>query len=1385
MSDQVLNERAVITLESGQFEANSKKVVAALQQIQSAANAAKVGLGGAGNSASTATTQIAGLNRGVAVHRGGMQTLNSSLNSTRAGMTGLANANSRLSGATRANTTATNANSTSLKSNTSAITGLNTHVNALQASVDQLSAHMAAAAANTRQVGAAAGAATLGFGALGGVLAGLSFGVLAKEAIELTDAYRSLQTRLTVTTAGIASSGGAMADVSRIARDTRANLDDIGLLYAKVANAGKNFGATQTQVARVTETVSKGLRVFGASAAETSSVITQLGQALASGRLQGDEFRSMTENAPALMDILAESTGKPRAELKKLGTDGKLTSDIIVKAFGDMSPALKKLDSDFTKLPTTVSESFTLVKNSIEETLGTSEKMVGTTRVLAAGLQGLASNMDTVLPLVGLLSTAIGVNMVRSMIAARIAAGGLGTALKGALLSGAISLGITALVGGLATLATQVYESNNAINSLANASAKAKTETSLTGVEALVAARGVASFGGQAGAAAGKLWDMARAARAAAIETAKLNFQKASATFHETNALTNRGFVNQQGQNNAQLTDPNASFGERVGALGSSVVLGAKKLFAPRQEKVTAARDQAFQNLQGSYKNLQDAVGGSMESYIPKVDPVSSGGKPKKKPKEKADKSEPVGDFWKGLETSKTLASETGVNLEFMTKQFELQKALGREVNDGERLRLSTLLAQTREAKLLTDMLDKTVDLRSTNGLAELQLWEKAKGATDEQLSVESSLYEYRARAIKEQINTESELYKSRESEYRKELERAGNLKSIQRGLDYAATVSPELANRNKTTELTNRRNDLDAAYDSPNSTLSERDYKLGKRAIENDQRALANAWGTQMGEQISSVADLFGEAMGSKIDKLGKLMDAITKAASGDLSGFTGIGKLAGMFTKNRDGTNNALGNQVSDAMNNTLGSIGRTLGIGNRKTDKLTAASDSTAASSEEIVVQGKRLPGDLATAVAGALVGAGIGGALGGTAGSLGGALGGAAMTQFAGKALGAFAGPLGGIIGGIGGSLIGGLFKKKKEGSSTLMIGDDGVAYGSDAVGKGSSAKKAADQLSSSLAGQLNSLAETLGGSLGSANVSIGYRPGHKAPAYRVDTSGGGKVTGVEAFETEAEAIAFALKDAIKDGVLVGLSDFAQKAVNALDVDAAVALVGAYKSITDELDAMGDPIGASVRSLNSDLDSLVKQMTKVGASGTDLAKVEEYRSKKLAEIIEQNLSSLNDFKKVLNGEGSGVTVNDRFLAAQSVYQGFKKDILAGKTVDQEKFTAAGNDVNALAASMYGTSTSQYQLVRSDLTATTNALVDLITNSVNGAAGVAANVTPIDPVAAQITDQTNVLAQIGTTSNDLLAQQNALIRQLIAQNDNGGAGGASSKNGRIALV
>ncbi|EJS85907.1 Putative tail length tape measure protein, putative phage associated protein, partial [Pasteurella multocida subsp. multocida str. Anand1_buffalo] len=75
-----------------------------------------------------------------------------------------------------------------------------------------------------------------------------------------------------------------------------------------------------------TETLNKAMAVGGVGAQEQATALFQLSQALGSGRLQGDEFKSISESAPIILDVVAEYMGKSRAEVQKLASEGKITS---------------------------------------------------------------------------------------------------------------------------------------------------------------------------------------------------------------------------------------------------------------------------------------------------------------------------------------------------------------------------------------------------------------------------------------------------------------------------------------------------------------------------------------------------------------------------------------------------------------------------------------------------------------------------------------------------------------------------------------------------------------------------------------------------------------------------------------------------------------------------------------------------------------------------------------------------------------------------------------------------------------------------------------------------------------------------------------------------
>ena len=174
---------------------------------------------------------------------------------------------------------------------------------------------------------------------------------------------------------------------------SRAPLEDMAGTVARIQKAtGDGYDETIRRV----ETLNKLMAVGGATASEVNSVVVQLSQALSSGVLQGDELRSLREAAPVeLLDAIAKAAGVTRAELKDMGADGKLTSDIIVQALDTMASTA---DEQFGRTTQTIGAAFTNLNTGLTVFAGRLDEGLGATGafsdVLASMGEWLANNAD-------------------------------------------------------------------------------------------------------------------------------------------------------------------------------------------------------------------------------------------------------------------------------------------------------------------------------------------------------------------------------------------------------------------------------------------------------------------------------------------------------------------------------------------------------------------------------------------------------------------------------------------------------------------------------------------------------------------------------------------------------------------------------------------------------------------------------------------------------------------------------------------------------------------------------------------------------------------------------------------------------------------------------
>lgn len=233
--------------------------------------------------------------------------------------------------------------------------------------VDQSLARQEAAA---RRLEVTMGRAFDGAGnALKGFISSIGGTVIVRQFLAMADASKSIDAQLRLATQSFGTFAQAQQDAQRIARETRNGLTETASLYGNLIRATQSLGGSQEQAARATETFSKALKIGGADTNAAASATLQFGQALASGALRGDEFNSIAEASPRILQLLADAIGVPRGELRKLAEDGKLTSDVLFRALTDRK-FTAGIDAEFKTLPVTFSEAMQSVENAATITIG-------------------------------------------------------------------------------------------------------------------------------------------------------------------------------------------------------------------------------------------------------------------------------------------------------------------------------------------------------------------------------------------------------------------------------------------------------------------------------------------------------------------------------------------------------------------------------------------------------------------------------------------------------------------------------------------------------------------------------------------------------------------------------------------------------------------------------------------------------------------------------------------------------------------------------------------------------------------------------------------------------------------------------------------------------
>lgn len=208
-----------------------------------------------------------------------------------------------------------------------------------------------------------------------------------------------------------------LADVTQrvfdISQNTRASIAATADLYQKLESSTREAGKSGSELAQIAETINKALVVSGATAQGAESVILQLGQALGAGAIQGEEFNAIADNGQRIVKAIAKEMGVATGALKKLASEGKITSAVVINA---LTNSAKEIATEFDKMQVTMSQSFTIATNNLTKFIGESAAVNTVMGAVGSAAVTMSTNLDEVANVATALAVVMGSKLAGSFV---------------------------------------------------------------------------------------------------------------------------------------------------------------------------------------------------------------------------------------------------------------------------------------------------------------------------------------------------------------------------------------------------------------------------------------------------------------------------------------------------------------------------------------------------------------------------------------------------------------------------------------------------------------------------------------------------------------------------------------------------------------------------------------------------------------------------------------------------------------------------------------------------------------------------------------------------------------------------------------------------------
>lgn len=226
-----------------------------------------------------------------------------------------------------------------------------------------------------------------------GALLGAGAVYSAQRVLQLADSMTTTRARLDLVIEGM-NEAGTTADqlqqrIMQSANRSRASYLDTADAISKMGiMAGDAFGSTD-ELVQFTELINKQFTIAGASAEGQSAAMLQLTQAMSSGVLRGEELNSIFEQAPTIIQTIADYLDVPIGRIRDMAANGEITAEIVKNA---MLSSADEINRKFESMPYTYSQVWTMAQNILMDSFQPVLQMIG------AGAQLIVDNWGTIEP---------------------------------------------------------------------------------------------------------------------------------------------------------------------------------------------------------------------------------------------------------------------------------------------------------------------------------------------------------------------------------------------------------------------------------------------------------------------------------------------------------------------------------------------------------------------------------------------------------------------------------------------------------------------------------------------------------------------------------------------------------------------------------------------------------------------------------------------------------------------------------------------------------------------------------------------------------------------------------------------------------------------------